>query len=129
MGRRMPPKSTDDCGAAIVVSIHRAEPVCSHCARHLTGASFRAARAPAAHRNEAAKRRMGAPMALLESHLERCESFDRNAERMRGLVADLRQRLTAVREGGGAEATAKHRKRNKLTARERIERLVDAGSD
>jgi len=72
---------------------------------------------------------MGAPMALLESHLERSESFDRNAERMRGLVADLRQRLIAVREGGGAEATAKHRKRNKLTARQRIERLVDAGSD
>ncbi|MGB8521261.1 MAG: carboxyl transferase domain-containing protein [Candidatus Tumulicola sp.] len=67
-------------------------------------------------------------MALLESRLDRSESFERNAERMRGLVAQLRDRLAAVRAGGGEEAIAKHRKRNKLTARERIERLVDAGS-
>jgi len=48
---------------------------------------------------------------------------------MEGLAAELRERLTAVRQGGGAEATAKHRKRNKLTARERIDLLVDPGSD
>ncbi len=71
---------------------------------------------------------MAPPMALLESRLDRSESFERNAERMRGLVAQLRDRLVAVRAGGGEEAIAKHRKRNKLTARERIERLVDAGS-
>ncbi len=52
-----------------------------------------------------------------------------NAQRMEALVADLRERLGAVRSGGGAEALAKHRKRGKLTARERIERLVDPGSD
>ncbi len=68
-------------------------------------------------------------MALLESRLDRSENFERNAERMRSLVAELRERLVAVRAGGGEEASAKHRKRNKLTARERIERLVDAGSD
>ncbi len=71
---------------------------------------------------------MAPPMALLESRLDRSESFERNAERMRGLVAQLRDRLAAVRAGGGEEAIAKHRKRNKLTARERIDRLVDAGS-
>ncbi len=68
-------------------------------------------------------------MALLESHLERSDAFDRNAERMEGMVAELRRRLVAVREGGGPDAIAKHRKRNKLTARERIERAIDAGSD
>ncbi len=68
-------------------------------------------------------------MALLESRLERSESFARNAERMEGMVAELRRRLVAVREGGGPDAIAKHRKRNKLTARERIERSIDAGSD
>jgi acetyl-CoA carboxylase carboxyltransferase component len=69
-------------------------------------------------------------MALLETHLDRgSETFSRNAARMEGLVDELRRRLIAVREGGGAEAVAKHRKRNKLTARERIERLVDPGSD
>jgi acetyl-CoA carboxylase carboxyltransferase component len=72
---------------------------------------------------------MAAPMALLESRLEGSENVERNAERMRALVAELRERLVAVRAGGGEEAIAKHRKRNKLTARERIERLVDAGSD
>ena len=72
---------------------------------------------------------MAAPMALLESRLDRSENVERNAERMRALVAQLRERLVAVRAGGGEEAIAKHRKRNKLTARERIERLVDAGSD
>ncbi|HLY01941.1 MAG TPA: carboxyl transferase domain-containing protein [Candidatus Cybelea sp.] len=52
-----------------------------------------------------------------------------NAERMERLVAELRERLVAVRAGGGAEAVEKHRRRNKLPARERVERLLDPGSD
>jgi acetyl-CoA carboxylase carboxyltransferase component len=48
---------------------------------------------------------------------------------MERLVAELRSELTAVRAGGGPEAVAKHRKRGKLTARERIDRLVDPASD
>ncbi len=48
---------------------------------------------------------------------------------MSRLVAELREALSAVRAGGGPEATEKHRKRGKLTARERIDRLVDPGSD
>jgi acetyl-CoA carboxylase carboxyltransferase component len=48
---------------------------------------------------------------------------------MDGLVAELRDRLATVRHGGGPDATAKHRKRGKLPARERIERLVDPGTD
>ena len=44
---------------------------------------------------------------------------------MRALVADLRARLMRVREGGGTEATERHRKRGKMTARERIDRLAD----
>jgi 3-methylcrotonyl-CoA carboxylase beta subunit len=72
---------------------------------------------------------MGAPMAVLESRLERDERFERNAERMAASVAELRTRLAAVRGGGGEEAVAKHRSRGKLPARERIDRLVDPGSD
>jgi acetyl-CoA carboxylase carboxyltransferase component len=68
-------------------------------------------------------------MAVLESRLERhSQSFATNAERMERLVAELRERLVAVRAGGGKEAVEKHRRRNKLTARERVERLVDPGS-
>jgi acetyl-CoA carboxylase carboxyltransferase component len=73
---------------------------------------------------------MGAAMAVLESRLDRrSESFSANAQRMERLVAELRDRLVAVRAGGGAEAVEKHRRRKKLTARERVERLIDAGSD
>jgi acetyl-CoA carboxylase carboxyltransferase component len=69
-------------------------------------------------------------MALLETRLERhSQDFERNAARMEGLVAGLRERLAIAQAGGGPEATAKHRKRNKLTARERIEMLTDPGSD
>src|SRR6185503_20252380 len=69
-------------------------------------------------------------MALLESRTDtRSEAFAANARRMRDLSAELRQRLEAVRAGGGADATAKHRNRGKLPARERIERLVDPGAD
>jgi acetyl-CoA carboxylase carboxyltransferase component len=69
-------------------------------------------------------------MALLESRLEPdSDRFKRNVARMEGMVAELRERLIAVRQGGGPDAVAKHRKRNKLTARERIERVVDPGSD
>jgi acetyl-CoA carboxylase carboxyltransferase component len=48
---------------------------------------------------------------------------------MRSLSQELRERLLAVRGGGGPDAVAKHRKRNKLTARERIDMLVDPQSD
>jgi 3-methylcrotonyl-CoA carboxylase beta subunit len=55
-------------------------------------------------------------------------SAERNAAGMRALVADLRAHLTRVRTGGGAAATERHHRRGKLTARERVDRLVDPGS-
>jgi acetyl-CoA carboxylase carboxyltransferase component len=69
-------------------------------------------------------------MSVLESRLDRTsDQFKLNAARMRGLTEELRERMTAVRSGGGEEATRRHRSRNKLTARERIDMLVDPGSD
>jgi acetyl-CoA carboxylase carboxyltransferase component len=69
-------------------------------------------------------------MAVLETRLDRqSQPFETNARRMEGLVAELRERLIAVRAGGGTEAVEKHRRRKKLTARERVERLIDPGSD
>ncbi len=44
------------------------------------------------------------------------------------LVDDLRVQLARVRGGGGPVAVERHRKRGKLTARDRIDRLVDPGS-
>jgi 3-methylcrotonyl-CoA carboxylase beta subunit len=54
--------------------------------------------------------------------------FRANAEAMRASVEEWRKHVALVKEGGGADAVAKHKKRGKLTARERIEALVDSGS-
>jgi acetyl-CoA carboxylase carboxyltransferase component len=67
-------------------------------------------------------------MAVLESGVQRDELFERRRERMEGLVAELRERSEQVAEGGGEKATERHRSRGKLTARERVDRLVDPGS-
>jgi len=47
---------------------------------------------------------------------------------MTELVAELRERTALVAAGGGERALERHRSRGKLTARERIDRLVDPGS-
>src|SRR5579884_1846361 len=44
---------------------------------------------------------------------------------MTALVAELRERTARVALGGGERAVERHRSRGKLTARERIDRLVD----
>src|SRR5438105_2569853 len=49
-------------------------------------------------------------------------------EQMAALVAELRERTEQVARGGGDAATERHRSRGKLTARERVDRLVDPGS-
>ncbi|MBV8364196.1 MAG: methylcrotonoyl-CoA carboxylase, partial [Candidatus Eremiobacteraeota bacterium] len=68
-------------------------------------------------------------MAIIETRLDKTGSaYAQNFERLSALVGELREALITVREGGGAEATAKHRKRGKLTARERIDQLVDPGA-
>ena len=66
-------------------------------------------------------------MAVLESVVQRDDAFDRRRELMEGLVADLRERTAQIARGGGEKATERHRSRGKLTARERIDRLVDPG--
>jgi methylmalonyl-CoA carboxyltransferase large subunit len=47
---------------------------------------------------------------------------------MQEKIADLRRRTSAEMLGGGEERLAKQRKSGKLTARERVEALVDPGS-
>jgi acetyl-CoA carboxylase carboxyltransferase component len=51
--------------------------------------------------------------------------FVANAAHARSAVTELRERLAKARLGGGPDAVAKHRKRGKLPARERIDRLAD----
>ena len=65
-------------------------------------------------------------MAVLSSQVEReSADFDRRKERMAELVAELRERTAVVAQGGGEKAVERHRSRGKLTARERIDRLLD----
>ena len=67
-------------------------------------------------------------MAVISSHVEReSNEYARRQERMEGLVAEVRKRTAEVARGGGEKATERHRSRGKLTARERIDRLVDPG--
>ena len=71
----------------------------------------------------------GAPVPVLPSRVNTAEpQFDRNRERMRALVEKLQTALTTVRMGGGRESVERHRSRGKLTARERIDRLLDPGT-
>jgi acetyl-CoA carboxylase carboxyltransferase component len=68
-------------------------------------------------------------MAVLTTQVDReSEPFRARRERMEALVAELRERTALVAAGGGAKAVERHRSRGKLTARERIELLVDPGS-
>jgi len=56
------------------------------------------------------------------------QAFRDNAAAMQVLVDDLHARLDRVRAGGGQDAVAKHEARGKLTARVRVERLIDPGT-
>lgn len=68
-------------------------------------------------------------MSIIESKIDpRSESFAANAKAMRALVDTLHQNSDRVAEGGGPDRAARHKKRGKLLARERIARLVDQGA-
>ena len=64
-------------------------------------------------------------MAVLTTQAERSDVFEARKSRMDELVAELRERTAQVARGGGEQALEKHRSRGKLTARERIDRLLD----
>jgi 3-methylcrotonyl-CoA carboxylase beta subunit/propionyl-CoA carboxylase len=68
-------------------------------------------------------------MNVLETHVNPADPvFQANQAHMRGLVSDLRSRLERARLGGGSRYQQRHRELGKLTARERIDRLLDPGS-
>src|SRR5437762_10804003 len=68
-------------------------------------------------------------MAALRSKLNpRGEEFRANAERMRKLVADLREKVGLVTQGGDEGARKKHLARGKMLPRERVRALLDPGS-
>src|SRR5207342_68931 len=67
-------------------------------------------------------------MGVLASTVARDETFERRRSSLEALVAELRERTALVAAGGGEKAVERHRSRGKLTARERVDRLVDPGT-
>jgi acetyl-CoA carboxylase carboxyltransferase component len=68
-------------------------------------------------------------MDRFESHVQTTsELFRTNHSRMTALVAEYRERLGEVRQGGGPKYVQRHREQGKLPVRERIEKLLDPGS-
>ena len=68
-------------------------------------------------------------MSTIQSAINpRSPEFASNQERMDGLLADLHEKVTTIKQGGGARAREKHLSRGKLLPRERIRTLLDPGS-
>lgn len=69
-------------------------------------------------------------MAVLESQIKPKEkAFKENARVMQQAVTELRKALVTAQEGGGEKARERHRNHGKLLPRDRIELLLDTGSD
>ncbi len=68
-------------------------------------------------------------MSAIETQLNaRSAESKANAERMRALVGDLKEKVALVSVGGDQAARDKHLARGKLLPRERVRRLLDPGS-
>jgi len=68
-------------------------------------------------------------METLKSRVDKHSAeFQENARHHRRLAEELRRRLDKVRAGGPEQAIATLRKRGKLLARERIQKLLDEGT-
>ena len=58
----------------------------------------------------------------------RSEDFKTNIAAMQAVVEDLRAKVAAIAQGGGAAASAKHVARGKLLPRDRVQMLLDPGT-
>jgi len=54
--------------------------------------------------------------------------FEKNARRIVDLLTTIKNEEEQIRQGGGAKAMESQRKKGRLTARERIAKLMDPGS-
>ncbi len=66
---------------------------------------------------------------ILESMIDiNSEDYKKNKASLLKMVHDWREKVEETKRGGGAEAVKKHKARGKMTARERIEGLIDPGT-
>ncbi len=56
-------------------------------------------------------------------------NFNKNEDHNKLLLSDLKRRLAKVKLGGGEKRIQKHHEKGKMTARERIDYLLDSASD
>ncbi len=68
-------------------------------------------------------------MAVIESRLKFDEAFARRDAHWRAQVARLEGEEATLREGGGAKAQARQREQGKMLARERVDALLDPGTE
>ena len=68
-------------------------------------------------------------MAVIGSAIQKNSSFVKNQESLNALLERLRTRGEAVKLGGGKEAIARLHRKGKLSARERIEKIIDPGGN
>jgi acetyl-CoA carboxylase carboxyltransferase component len=67
-------------------------------------------------------------MAKIGTKIERDQNFRKNEENYLTLLKSLNSKASVVKMGGGKDAIERHKKRGKMLARERIEKLIDPGS-
>jgi 3-methylcrotonyl-CoA carboxylase beta subunit len=73
----------------------------------------------------------GAPLSssVIETKINRnLPEFEKNTRRMIDLVTEIKNQETGIQQGGGAKAIESQHKKGRLTARERISKLIDPGS-
>jgi 3-methylcrotonyl-CoA carboxylase beta subunit len=67
-------------------------------------------------------------MARIGSPLQRNASYEKNRDHTLDLLRSMEDLSASVQLGGGVEAIERHRRRGKMTARERIDALIDPGT-
>ncbi len=67
-------------------------------------------------------------MPVIGSAIKPTPAFQKNEENLRTLLAQLRERTEKIALGGGTTAIEKLHQKGKLSARERIAKLIDPGS-
>ncbi len=69
-------------------------------------------------------------MPIIESQINTSsQEFLYNKKAFETQLSEYYEKLDQVKQGGGDEATKRHRNRNKLTARERVLELMDPGTE
>lgn len=68
-------------------------------------------------------------MANIGSEVQKSHTFHKYEDNLKNLLRLLESKKETTKAGGGKEATEKHHARGKLTARERIQKLIDPKSE